>query len=91
MSPRRGALLLLGLAIVMSGCDWFKGPTGPTGPTGAMGDTGSVGPRGPQGQQGTQGPAGPILVGGIVMFFGDPATLPAEWKVCDGSVVSDPA
>jgi len=84
----RGALLLLSLAIVISGCDWFKGPTGATGPTGVMGDTGSTGPIGPIGPKGDPGP---VLVGGIIMFFGDPATLPPEWKVCDGSVVNDAA
>jgi hypothetical protein len=29
-------------------------------------------------------------VGAVLPYFGDPADLPASWKVCDGSVVSDP-
>ena len=31
-----------------------------------------------------------VPIGLISAYFGDPATLPANWKVCDGSVVNDP-
>jgi hypothetical protein len=31
-----------------------------------------------------------VPVGGIVPFYGSPAELPANWRVCDGSVVNDP-
>jgi hypothetical protein len=89
----RGALLFLCIAFVTSGCDWFKGPTGPTGLTGQTGQTGSKGDKGDPGNPGNPGNpglAGPSMVGSIIMFFGDPSTLPPEWKVCDGSVVSDP-
>lgn len=34
--------------------------------------------------------AGGVPVGGIVPFFGNEADLPENWKVCNGSVVSDP-
>ena len=31
-----------------------------------------------------------VPLGTIVPYFGNPATLPENWKVCDGSTVSDP-
>ena len=34
--------------------------------------------------------ANAIPVGGIVPFFGNPAALPPNWRICDGSVLDDP-
>lgn len=31
-----------------------------------------------------------VPVGGIVPFFGNPAELPPNWKICDGTAVNDP-
>lgn len=33
---------------------------------------------------------GTVPVGAILAWYGDPATLPAEWRLCDGALVSDP-
>jgi len=29
-------------------------------------------------------------IGAVIPWFGDPAELPANWRICDGSVVADP-
>jgi len=31
-----------------------------------------------------------VPIGGVISFYGDPANLPENWKVCDGSVINDP-
>ncbi len=33
---------------------------------------------------------GSAPVGAILAWYGDPAALPAEWRLCDGALVSDP-
>jgi hypothetical protein len=32
----------------------------------------------------------PLPVGSVLSFFGDPASLPAQWVPCDGRVIQDP-
>jgi hypothetical protein len=31
-----------------------------------------------------------VPIGGVISYFGDPANLPGNWRVCDGSAVDDP-
>jgi hypothetical protein len=33
---------------------------------------------------------GSVPVGAILAWYGDPAALPPEWRLCDGALVSDP-
>jgi hypothetical protein len=44
---------LVGLVLLVAGCE------GPAGPTGPVGEQGAIGPQGPTGSQGPTGPQGP--------------------------------
>jgi hypothetical protein len=66
-----------------SGADGANGATGATGPTGANGADGINGATGPTGPAGPS--AGAVPIGGIILWSGSVASIPAGWQLCDGT------
>ena len=55
---KKGLIVLMLLALVLVGCEKFKGPEGAMGPKGDSGVTGPQGPQGLPGPKGTDGEDG---------------------------------
>ena len=65
------------------GTNGANGATGATGPTGANGTDGINGVTGPTGPGGPS--AGAVPIGGIILWSGSVASIPAGWQLCDGT------
>lgn len=75
-----------------SGLPSYIGPEGPPGPPGDTGAASTVpgppGPPGPPGDPGADGAGGAAPSGTIIIWSSLATSVPAGWKVCDGSAIS---
>ena len=78
-----------------TGAAGSTGPIGPAGMNGSDGMNGATGPTGANGRDGLAGPTGPsgsaagaVPVGGIIMWSGAIAAIPAGWQLCDGTTLA---